>query len=126
MTCSSRWPNGYSSSPLLDLQLCSNLWPKLVTLYPASFLLFFSALPLPPQLIALLLLSAASAGAAITTFNDHGRQLFNYAPCVGPEPYSRFCSRTKTSVAFAFIAFGFFIPHLALSTIAFLVRVMEG
>ena len=73
-----------------------------------------------------MLLSAASAGAAITTFNDRGVSLFNYAPCVGADPYSRFCARTKTSVAFAFIAFAFFLPHLALSTIAFLVRVFEG
>ncbi|GJP43421.1 hypothetical protein CLOM_g2882 [Closterium sp. NIES-68] len=77
-------------------------------------------------LMALVALSAGAAAAAVTTFNDRGIVLFNYAPCVGPSPYSRFCSRTKASTAFAFITFFFFIPHILLSAISYFIRFFEG
>ncbi|CAI5468976.1 unnamed protein product [Closterium sp. Yama58-4] len=77
-------------------------------------------------LMALVALSAGAAAAAVTTFNDRGIVLFNYAPCVGPSPYTRFCSRTKASTAFAFITFFFFLPHILLSAISYFIRFFEA
>lgn len=66
------------------------------------------------QVAASLALSAGSAAAGVTTFNDQGGFPYPQAVCQGDTPWNSFCARSKASTAMAFLAFFFFVPSLFL------------
>eukprot|EP00850_Spirogloea_muscicola_P001567 SM000006S19332 [mRNA] locus=s6:16490:17177:- [translate_table: standard] len=77
--------------------------------------------------IALLTLSAGSAALGVIMANNRGRPLQNFSPCHGAihHTYSNFCTLTKVASIFSIVTFALFLPHLLLSTAAYIISYYE-